>query len=770
MAEEFTITEYSRKKWTIIGIVATLIIALSLPLYLLKTEILFPRPTTRPLSLDTFVGKEKCVECHQPEYKKWLNSHHDKAMDVATDNTVLGDFNDNVFKDNGITARFFRKKDLFYVHTQGPDGILADFQITHTFGVYPLQQYLIPFSGGRLQCLSIAWDIERKKWYSLPNRVNNPTDWLHWTKAGQNWNGMCAECHTTNLTKGYNLETDSFQTTWSEMDVSCEACHGPSSQHVTWAEKPAMAREQTDNFKLTVKTKNITSKEQLALCARCHSRRGLLGDYKHSNKDLMDSMIPQLLSEGLYYPDGQILDEVFVFGSFAQSKMFEKDVKCGDCHDAHSQKLILEGNALCLQCHRTDIYDTEKHHFHKAVYQGKASSGDDCVSCHMPQKIYMGVDARADHSLRIPRPDLSHEIGSPNACASNGCHHDKPTDWLIKAISKWYGLRSRPHYGSILAAARNRKPGVHMELIRLIKDPLIPLMVRATAISLLGPYGNEVTLKILEEALADEEAIIRYTALTTMEQFQFEKKSDLIIPMLDDPAKAVRIQAAISLATITSKQLTATQEKVFRSALLEYQKAMEYAADFPSGRFNLANMYNSLNKPERAIENYKASIGIDDQFFASKNNLAMLYARIGKKAEAEKLFREILALQPDLHDISYSLGLLLVEQKRYGEAVDPLKKAAAGLPKRTRIHYNLALLLQHLKRYKEAEKAFTRALNLEPDNFDILYAIADFFIKRGRLNEAVPVAQALIKKHPGNKAGHQLLKYIIDTQRAGQKR
>ena len=458
------------QRWKITGIIATLVIVLSMPLYLLKQRL---RPDggelPRGSETATFVGRDPCIECHREVYKKWQGSDHDKAMALADETSVLGDFNNTTFTHKGVTSRFFRKGGRFYVNTEGPGGEPGDFEVQYTFGHWPLQQYLVPFPGGRLQCLPIAWDVERKAWYHLyPDETPRPADWLYWTNNAQNWNGMCAECHSTNLRKGFFPETDTYQTTWSEINVSCEACHGPGSGHVAWAQTPPMGRPQaTVNYGLVVDTAHMSTEEQVILCARCHARRSQLGDFNHQYNDFLESMVPQLLSTSLYYPDGQILDEVYVYGSFTQSKMYSKAVRCSDCHDVHTGRPLLEGNRLCLQCHRSDIYDTRAHHFHKQAGEegeplrvdGKViavGTGAECRHCHMPGRYYMGIDFRLDHSLRIPRPDLSIQMDTPNACTQ--CHSDKRDQWAEEYITKWYGIRRRPHYGTVFANARQGEP------------------------------------------------------------------------------------------------------------------------------------------------------------------------------------------------------------------------------------------------------------------------------------------------------------------------
>ena len=761
------------KGWKIAGFLATLVIVLSIPIYYFKVEEPGAPRNGRGGELpNTFTGSLKCKECHQKEYDKWLNSNHDHAMEAANEKTVLGDFKNVLFEAHGVTSRFYKKDGKFFVFTQGPEGRMGDFEVSHTFGWFPLQQYLVPFPGGRLQCLPIAWDVREKKWYHLyPKEPVDPKDWLYWTNAGQNWNGMCAECHSTNLRKNYDIKTDAYETTWSDIDVGCEACHGPGSRHVQWAEMPDMARPPVENYELVVKTSGIGSRKLVELCAPCHSRRAALGDYTHAEADLLDTMLPSLLTEELYFPDGQILEEVYVYGSFTQSKMYHRDVRCSDCHDVHGLKVIKEGNALCLQCHRAGEYDSKEHHFHKQKGEkgdpvksadGKVlfevGTGAECMQCHMPGRTYMGIHYRLDHSLRIPRPDLSEKIGAPNAC--NRCHIDKNTQWSVDAITTWYGPGRRPHYGTVIEAGRKRHPQAKKDLIRLAVDPLYPVIVRSTALSLLRVYPGEDTVRAFELGLMDDEALIWRTAVQSISLSDSRKQTELIAPLLYDPVAAVRMEAASALAGEPSKKLSPDQKQVFQAGLQEYMTSMQYSGDFAFGRYNLANLYVALNRPEEAILNYKAALTIDDLFYPAKVNLAMLYNTQGQNDEAEKLLKEVLKAYPQMYDVAYSLGLLFAEKKQYVEAAEYLRMAAKGMPERARIHYNLGLLLQVLNREAEAELALQKALSLEPDTLDFMYALADFYLKRGNFPEARALAERMVSKHPEQGIGHQLLQHL----------
>jgi tetratricopeptide (TPR) repeat protein len=495
------------------------------------------------------------------------------------------------------------------------------------------------------------------------------------------------------------------------------------------------------------------------------------GDNTHDIEILLDYGVPQLLSEGMYFADGQILEEVYVYGSFIQSKMHDRDVRCADCHDVHSVKRIKEGNDLCLQCHRGDIYDTRDHHFHKKKGEkgepiksadGKilfdVGTGAECVECHMPGRYYMGIDYRPDHSFRVPRPDLSIKTGAPNAC--NRCHIDKENKWSVEYMTKWYGTKYKPHYGTTLDAGRKGLPEAQKDLIRLSDDRLFPVIVRATALFLLGSYSGEEIAKAYERALSDEEPLMRQTAIRNLHALPPQKRIRLIVPLLYDPVKAVRIEAANKLTLLSPGQLSGKQAKRYEVVLTEYRQAMEYTADFPASQHNLGNMYTNLGQLEKAVKAYKAAIRIDDQFYPAKVNLAMVYNRMGKNSEAEQLLREVVQAQPRLHEVQYSLGLLLAERKNYEEASLYLSMAARGLPNRARVHYNLGLLLDFLHKDLEAQTALLRALELEPDNLDFLNALAQFYVKRGRYQEAKSIAEQMIAEHPSSPLGRNLLGFI----------
>ncbi len=755
--------------WKISGIIATLIIIISLPVYTLKE--IDRQNISEEAPAVTFVGSEVCSQCHRHEYEEWQQSHHAKAMAVASEKTVLGDFNNKTFISNGIESRFYKKGPEFFVYTRGASGKMEEFKITHTFGWSPLQQYLIPFPGGRMQCLPIAWDDKDKKWFHLyPDLELEPAEWIYWTNQGQNWNSMCADCHSTGLQKNYDPLANSYDTKWKEINVGCEACHGPGSEHIAWTKIPEMARINGDDG-LVVKTSGINGKQQVELCAPCHSRRSMLGDYTHLQQNLLNTELPRLLDDGLYYSDGQILDEVYVYGSFVQSKMYANNVQCSDCHNPHTIKLQQKGNELCLQCHQASLYDTKEHHFHKKEgVDGKAilnnsgeilfavGSGADCVQCHMPGRTYMGNDYRPDHSIRVPRPDLSVELGTPNAC--NRCHVDKTNEWSAEYTTKWYGSNKKYHYGSTFNSARAGKPLDRTELISIVSDNLASTLVRATALSLLAAYpGNETTI-IFRQIMESDKAILRRTALISLSHFSLEEQIQLAAPLLGDPVKGVRIEAARVLTRIPADQLDKRWQESFTLALEEFKNTLLYLADFADSRLNLGALAIYAGKLNEAEEHFKKAVAIDRNFYAAHMNLAVLYSGQGENDLAENQLRQALDVNSDLADVNYSLGLLLSEQKQYKEAIKYLAKAAAGMPDNARVHYNLGQLLLFLGQDKEAEKALRQTIGIDPKNMNYLQVMAQFYYKRGQYDLARDIVKRMITVTPEHQMSQQMLQHL----------
>lgn len=713
-----------------------------------------PLPATASVDGAMFVDNQMCAECHADYMAEWRGSHHDLAMQPATNETVLGDFNDASFTAYGVTTRFFREGERFMVNTQGSDGAYADFRVDYTFGVEPLQQYLLAFPDGRYQALTVAWDTGEKRWFHLyPDDEITPDDPLHWTRRHFTWNSACAECHSTDLKLNYDPERDSYTTSWAEMNVSCQACHGPGSTHVAWAGVPEPKGEDPQ---LVVDYRGMSAAEQVESCAGCHSRRYPISQDDGHGGAFLDNFMPELLREGLYHPDGQILDEVYVYGSFVQSKMYGAGVKCTQCHNPHTLELRQPGNALCATCHQPNpptatypglqakAYDATEHHFHQPD-----STGAQCVNCHMPAQNYMVVDPRRDHSLRIPRPDLSVKWGTPNACTQ--CHTDQQPEWAVDAMNGWYGDGwQRPHYGEALAGGRVGLPGAADALSQLADDPQQPVIVRATALDLLRAYG-EPGLDSMRGALSADAALLRAVAVQGVGALPEAEKLALLAPLLDDPVRAVRIEAARELALLPPavwETTTTGQRTAFDRALAEYIAAQFAQPDQPEGQANLGRLYTVLGDPKASEAAYQSAIGRDPAFFQAHNNLANLYYQQGRGDEAEAILQRGIAASPAEGVLHYSLALLLAEQERMDEALASFDRAAGLMPDDPRVQYNYGLFLQQVGQYTASLAALRRAYELAPYDPEILYGLINFHMQAGEWAEALPYAEELLARYP----------------------
>ncbi len=723
-----------------------------------------------------FVSDTRCADCHAYEFERWTGSQHDLAMQIADPTTVLGDFDDAVFEHAGDTTRFYKDGERFLVHTAGPDGALTDYEVRYTFGVAPLQQYLIEFDGGKLQCLTIAWDTENERWFTLyPDERIAAGDPLHWTGRYQRWNAMCAECHSTDLQKHYDLETDSYETDWKEIDVGCQACHGPGSAHVAWAEEHAGDSAYGNEWNgLGTRLARHAQKEQIDACAPCHSRRVALDSRPEIGAAFLDNYLPERLHAGYYFPDGQILDEVYVYGSFAQSKMYLRGVACTDCHDPHNLELLSSGNGLCTQCHSTqppldrfpDLaakdYDTPAHHRHP-----EGSEGALCVNCHMPERTYMVVDPRRDHSFRIPRPDFTALLGTPNAC--NGCHTDQSAEWAADAIVEWFGEERPRHFAPIFAAAQAGHPDAVNALTAVSQSPDSTPIVRATALELLRPYGTSALQSVLA-GLDDDDGLVRAAAVGGLDRLTPQLRDQLVVPMLgpslDDPVRAVRIEAARVFSQLPDSAVPEANRASLEAATAEFLAAQAAQADMPASHLNLGVFHVSRGDTRSAEAEYRTALRLDPSFLPARFNLANLLNGEGRNADAEEVLRGGLTAFPAEGELHFSLALLLAEMGRVEDAAAAMQQAARLLPGRPRVHYNLGLLLQQLGRIGEAESVLITAVSKDENDPDPVHALVLIYIEQGEWQRAVPFAEKLVELVPRDPNARQLLEHVKTDGRA----
>jgi predicted CXXCH cytochrome family protein len=760
-----------RPIWIVALLAVPIVVAAGFSLRLLKDSGIAPAAS--------FVGSETCAGCHQSQARLWGASQHKAAMQHATDKTVLGDFNDASFDYYGVYSRFFRNGDKFLVETDGPDGKLAVFEVKYTFGIDPLQQYLVEFPDGRIQTLSIAWDSRPKekggqRWFHIyPDEEIKYDDILHWTRLNQNWNFMCAECHSTGLRKNYDAKTDHFATSWAEISVGCEACHGQGSSHAAWARDqrswwPFGKREDSNKGLLvrfdersdvtwTIDSQTGTARRSAApvilrkeveTCGLCHARRAGLHEDWIAGQWLSQTHVVEPLARSTYHVDGSIRDveEPYNYTPFKQSKMFAAGVTCSDCHEPHSSKLRVSGEGVCLQCHAPEKYADIKHRHH-----GGVDPPPTCISCHMPARTYMIVDPRHDHSFRIPRPDLSVTLGTPNAC--NDCHGDKSPQWAAAAVEGWFGpdRKGFQTYGAAFHASRADQADAAALLVAVVANANAPAVARASALDELGSRVSAANISVARGALADADPMVRIGALDMLENVPAGQIWPWVSPLLSDPVHGVRIRAASLLAAVpTASQPPADRER-FERAATEFVAAQRFNADRPEARTTLGNFLARRGQPVGAETEYKAALQLSPQYVTAAINLADLYRQLGRDSDGEVVLRAATAVSPRDAAAYHALGLTLTRLKKPDAALAEFRRATELAPDGARYAYVYAVALNSSGQGDQAMAVLKESLALHPNDRDILSALIAFSRAAGDTGSALAYAERLAAVIPDDR-------------------
>lgn len=667
-----------------------------------------------------FVGSAACTECHRQQATGWEASQHAVAMQPATSRTVLAPFEGVAVTEGGTPFTFLRRGDTHVVRTQDADGRSRDYTIRYTFGVSPLQQYLVEYGGGRLQALSLAWDtrpdsVGGQRWFSLnegspppaalpgeptstpatrPTRGIVHTDDEHWTGRAYNWNFRCADCHSTAVRKAYRADSATFHTTYAEISVGCEGCHGPGSAHLRWATASPVVRrllwrddglgarldERADvawttapGLRTAQRSTPRSTDREIEICAQCHARRIHIADGYTAGKPLLDYYIPALLESDLYFPDGQQQEEVYNYGSFLSSRMYRAGVTCSDCHDPHTATLRRPGAQVCALCHAPAAYDSASHHRHAR------RSGADCVTCHMPARTYMGVDPRHDHSMRVPRPDLSVALGVPNACTD--CHVNRDARWADRQVRSWFGHAplSYQRFAHAFAADDRDAPGATDSLARVAHDPTESVIARASALARLAGRPGPTALAAARRWIDDPNTLVRLAALQILDAFPPDERVALAVPRLRDARRSVRQGAAWTLAPAAAT-LDGERRRQFDRAAAEFVASQRYNADQPDHRLTLGAFYWQLGHLDSAAAEFRAAIRLAPRFAQAYVDLAALLESSGRGAEAERVLREAVAHMPGDAGLHFALGQHLLRAGRSEEALPSLRHAARLRP------------------------------------------------------------------------------------------
>ncbi|MEM7077700.1 MAG: multiheme c-type cytochrome [Pseudomonadota bacterium] len=634
-----------------------------------------------------FVGSQACADCHQAAYDEWRTSHHALAMQPADPETIEADF---AARMPGYDLR--REKDTFTIRDLNHDG--DPMRIRYAFGVAPLQQYLADTGDGKLQATRLSWDTRPQnqggqRWFHLYGGEHiDRDDILHWMGPAQNWNSMCADCHSTYVARNFNLEQGTYETTFTELSVGCEACHGPGAAHTKNPELPLPANA-------TLRS----AATQPDVCAQCHSRRSQIAEGYVAGAALLDHYLPEFLNPPLYHADGQIRDEVYVYGSFVTSKMHQAGVTCSDCHKPHSATLKLPGDQTCTQCHskagNPRFATLARKDYTSPAHQQHPIGTLPCTACHMPTTTYMEVDARHDHGFKRPAPGLSASVGAPDPCRS--CHDAQTDTWVAAQLQ---GRAPSPSpFVAALATPLDTEAHIR-DVTRTAARKDLPALARATLLARL--VDQPTARQVLAAAAQDTQALVRFSVIEALPQFSPTQQLQFSRAWLSDPTLAVRTQAARAAALYLTEAQQRRLQPQLETALVEYRSSQSVNAERPEAHVNLATLAAQRGEMTSARTSLQRALDLQPRFVPAWLHLAELERQLGDDAQAGVYLRQAAAITPQSAQALYAFALWQVRQRAYDRAVTLLGEALRLAPADENLRYSYAVALNSTGRSPEA--------------------------------------------------------------------
>lgn len=676
----------------------------------------------------------RCVDCHAEIVAMWEGSQHARANRLIAD----ADLSPGTVEFGGVSTRISESEEGLSLFQKGLDGFRFEGSPVAVIGVDPLVQPLVVTSNGQWQVFNPAYRRDTKEWFNAFPDVRQPGDWGHWSKRGMNWNAQCAWCHMTDFNKNHDPDTDTYDSTWEAMGISCAQCHGDLSAH---AANPEAAPGR--------RFVRVAAQDN---CMSCHARREFLtpGGFKAGGAFHEHFRLALFDQPGVYYPDGQVRDENFEAGSFLSSKMHDAGVTCFDCHNPHSGGLTapVENNALCMSCHAPPgargatpiLPETHSHH-------AAGSTGNRCVECHMPETEYMQSDWRRDHGFTVPDPMLTRVRGVPNAC--NRCHQDQTVEWAERFSEEWYGdklaaRRTRPRASAIHEAWEGIETAGEA-LARLAKEETNAVW-KASLLSLMRPYVRERGVReLLQTSLRHENGLVRSAAVRSLSPYpQFQ---NLLVNLRHDPNRMVRLDAA--WATLERGGLNPDLEEDLRGWL-------RFNADQPAGALHLAEAGLREEKPEEAVRWAERLLTYDDS--AEPNLMAgRIFHAAGDLEKASASLERVVELNPEHVEGWFVLAMFRGERGDLEGAMDAFRRAVLLEPGHGRAWYNLGLAHIQGGNREAGLAALARAEDASPNSADPAYAAATAHARAGDTDLAVEALERALEREPGHAPSRRLL-------------
>jgi len=680
-----------------------------------------------------YIGSNNCGSCHKDAYQQWRQSLHIRMTKPIAEATVVGDFSGAAtLDDHGRAFAFGTADGTPFMRIAFGTAKPETFRVDYTLGAKRYQGYLSTMADGRIYVLPAFWHIESRRWVDWKEITPIP-EGAH--DLRQIWNTNCFNCHGTNIAQGFDVAAKRYKSTWTEMGIGCEACHGPGKPHVelmeAWEKNPeskpaydtsAKNRELSGLLKI-FSPRTATPRQTYDTCAYCHGNKQnvFLGFRAGDHYD--DYALPFLISEplpendyqGEFWPDGRPNrfnrpQALTMSGCFKAGQAV-----CTSCHLSHGSRNPFSlkvnitqgrsGDLLCVQCHSgasgassasgarllpvsQGVRDPiapwsneaiEQHTFHKAD-----SAGSRCISCHMSDVNWRLLIRRRDHTFQAPVPETTAAFGVPNACTT--CHDDRTPEWAARQMDQWWGDGSRRQASTSLADTMYRAgsgdaralPG----LARLAVDRSQGLLVRASAVE----FMQQLALGTAGTGNSDAQSQTSFgrgaagggkrqrmpPAALTPEQV------NALIGAASDPEPIVRAQAvnALLAAGTRDRIVPPIVARLNDSSRIVRARAAEALL-----ALGISSLPGAIGQQlARAQDEYAQSLQDFPDAATNHSALGWLDAERNRTAEASAALDRAMSLDPRAARPLVIKGVIAARENRFNDAIDLWKKAKAVEP------------------------------------------------------------------------------------------
>lgn len=697
-----------------------------------------------------------CVECHPNFHQLWSTSRHGTAMQPYTAALARREFT--------AASRPIRVGGTVYqadvsagcVREDGPEG-KKSYPIAHVMGGKNVYYLLTPWQRGRLQVLPVAYDVRRKEWYdtaasAVRHFATAADEMLDWRDPLYTFNTSCFGCHVSQMVSNYNVDDDTYHTTWKEPGINCQTCHGPSEEHVALCRKLPPGQKPADPK--IVRLSLLTPSQQSEACLGCHAKAGSITPTFPPGGKFFDHFDLALYENADYYPDGRDLGENYTCTSWRRNPCAQSGkLGCLHCHTS-SGRYRFEGakaNNACLPCHAQRVANPAPHTHHKAD-----GSGSRCVGCHMPTTEFARM-LRSDHSMRPPAPAATPTFKSPNAC--NICHADKDANWSDRFVRQWHGGDYQApvlQRGRLVEEAR-RGDWTHLaemlgEITRTDRDELFA----ASLARMVGYCPDANRIEPLTRALKDASPLVRTSAAMAMAQRPDARFLPGLVAATADDYRLVRIRAAGALAGYDMSSLNPNEIQRVSSAMREQEASLRVRPDDWASQYNLGNFLSDTGRMEEAARAYSLAAKFRPSAVMPLVNAAIVYARLGQTQQAERALVRAVDMEPNNAAAQFNMGLLRAEQNQMAQAQEHLRRALQTEPNMSQAAYNLSLMI-FSEKPEEAIELCRRAVQNSPAEPRYAYTLAHLLNQAGQSSQAMQQLQALIARNADYMDSYHLL-------------